>query len=213
MNLFSRFLKDLQTIFGDSFISKRKHQQKSLFSSHYDQIWKSKLISSTKDEFYYKFKPFIKLEQYLTLTQNCKQRVSYSVLRLCHHKMNIEVLHHQKFKVPLCFSECEDEIHFNECEDEIHFLLNCDKLREQHQSFEQKLGKFSIKHSANLTNEEKLIFLFSDENPGICRILAQTIHNTFQVRDKYSQSYDLYFRYMMVMYSHNPNTCMYMIVL
>ena len=62
------------------------------------------------------------------------------------------------------------------------FLLNCDKLREQHQSFEQKLGKFSIKHFTNLTNEEKLIFFFSIDNPGICRILAQTIHNTFQVR-------------------------------
>ena len=118
-------------------------------------------------------KPFIKLEPYLILIQNR--------------------LRHQKFKVrrdqrtcPLCF---------NECEDEIHFLFNSDKLPEQHQSFEKKLGKFGIKHFANL-----MIFLFSNENPGICRILAYIIHRTFQVREKYSQNYDLYFRYMMVMY-------------
>ena len=28
------------------------------------------------------------------------------------------------------------------------------------------------------------MFLFSDENPGIRRILGQIIHNTFQVKDK-----------------------------
>ena len=118
-NLFSRFLRDLQTIFGDNFISKVKHQQKSLSSSHYDQIWKSILVSSAKGEFYYKFKHFIKLKPYLTLVQNRKQRVSCSKLRLCDHKLNIEVLRHQKFKVPrdqrtcpLCFNECEDEIHY-----------------------------------------------------------------------------------------------------
>ena len=73
---------------------------------------------------------------------------------------------------------------FNESENEIHFLLNCDKLLEQHQSFEQKLGKFSIKHFANLTDEGELIFLFSNENAGICCILAKTMHNTFQVGEK-----------------------------
>ena len=72
-----------------------------------------------KGEFYYKFEPFIKVEPYLTLNQHRKQRLSYSKLRLCDHKLNIEVLRHQTFKVPrdqrtcsLCFNECEDEIHF-----------------------------------------------------------------------------------------------------
>ena len=51
MNLFSRFLKDLQTIFGGNFISKGKYQQKSLFSSRYDQIWKSKLVPLRKVNF------------------------------------------------------------------------------------------------------------------------------------------------------------------
>ena len=72
------------------------------------------------------------------------------------HKLNIEVLCHQGFKVPCDQRTCS--LCFNECEDEIHFLLNSDKLREQHQSFEQKLDRFSIKHFANLTNEEKLMF-------------------------------------------------------
>ena len=99
-------------------LSQKRNINKSLFfSSHYDQIWKSKLISSTKAKFYYKFKPFIKLEPQLTLIQNRKQRVSYSKLRLCDHKLNIEVLRHQKVPrhqrtCPLCFNECEDEIYF-----------------------------------------------------------------------------------------------------
>ena len=105
-----------------------------------------------KGEFYYKIRPFIKLEPYLTLTQNRKQRVSYSNLRLCDHKMNIDALRHQKFKVPGNQRTCP--LCFNECEDEIYFLLNHDLSREQHQSYEQKLGKFSIKHFANLTNDE-----------------------------------------------------------
>ena len=63
---------------------------------------------------------------------------------------------------------------FTGCEDEIHFLL--DKLCEQHQSFEQKLDKFAIKHFANSTNEQKLIFLFTNKNPEICCILAKTVY-------------------------------------
>ena len=82
-----------------------------------------------KGEFYCRFKLFIKLEPYLTLIQNRKQRVSYSELRLCDHKLNIEVLRHQKFKVPRDQRTCA--LCFNECEDEIHFLLNCYKLRKQ----------------------------------------------------------------------------------
>ena len=89
-----------------------------------------------KGEFY-KFKRMIKLEPYLTLIHNRKQRISYSKLRLYDHKLDIEILRHQKFKVPRDQRTCS--LYFSECEDEIHFLLNCDKLSEQLQSFEQKL--------------------------------------------------------------------------
>ena len=77
-------------------------------------------------------------------------------------------------------------------------LPNCDKL---HESYDQMLGKLCINHFANLTNEEKLIFLFSNENPEICCVLAKTIHKRFQAREKIFSSLDLYFRYMLVMYN------------
>ena len=74
----------------------------------------------------------------------------------------------------------------------ISYLI-VNNLREQHQPFEQKLGKFDIKHFANLINEVELIVLFSNEIPKIYRILAKTIHDTFQAGGrKYSQSLDLY---------------------
>ena len=45
MNLFSRLLRALETIFCDNLISKEKYQQNSPCSSHYDQIGKSELVS------------------------------------------------------------------------------------------------------------------------------------------------------------------------
>ena len=69
------------------------------FRHIHDRIWKSKLASSTKGGYSYcKFKPIIRLAPYLTLVQNRKQRVSYSKLRLCDHKLKTETLHHKKFK-------------------------------------------------------------------------------------------------------------------
>ena len=83
---------------------------------------------------------------------------SYSKLRVFENELNVEVLRHQKFKVPLDQMTCP--LCFTEYEDEIHFLHNCDELREQHQSSEQKLGKFGIKYFGKLTNEQKLYCCF-----------------------------------------------------
>ena len=129
---------------------------------------------------YYKFKNTIRLEPYLTVIKNRKQRVSYTELRLCDHKLRIETDRHLKFKVARQQRICY--LYHRKVEDESHFLLECPGLVQYHQQLAQCMNAYCKNYL--LTNEEKIMFLMTNENPRICHAVAKITYNAFEFRQK-----------------------------
>ena len=177
----SRFVSDLKDIHGDQFMTISKKKRKVEIIQNYRNIWECSLLALGTGQSYYKFKNTIRLEPYLTVIKNRKQRVSYTKLRLCDHKLRIETDRHLKFKVAreqrICYL-CHTKM-----EDEMHFLFECPKLVQYHQQLAQCVNAY-CKNYYLLTNEEKMIFLMTNENPRICRAVAKIIYDAFEFKQK-----------------------------
>ena len=131
-------------------ISKKKRKVEII--QNYRNIWECSLLALGPGQSYYKFKNTIRLEPYLTVIKNRKQRVRYTKVRLCDHKLRIETDRHLKFKVAreqrICYL-CHTKV-----EDEIHFLFECPKLVQYHQQLAQCVNAY-CKNYYLLTDEEK----------------------------------------------------------
>ena len=131
----------------------------------YHNKWKSKLEMSSKADTYRKFKPSMKLELYLK-HQHRKERVALTKLRVSDHKLMIEEGRRTRPPLPrpsrvcyLCHSKVEDEI---------HFLTNCNlygSLTKYWNQIKEKTPQI-----ATLNDEEKFIFLMSQEDPELMKI-------------------------------------------
>ena len=63
-----------------------------------------------------------------------------------------------------------------EVEDEIHFLFKCIKFKDERKEF-LKSATESCANFPSLDLEEKLVWLFSNENETVLRTLSQFISN------------------------------------
>ena len=177
----SRFISDLKDMHGDQFMTIPKKRRKVEIIQNHKNVWECIFLALGTGQSYYKFKNTIRLEPYLTVIRNQKQRVSYTKLRLFDHKLRIQTDRHLKFKVArgqrICYL-CHTKV-----EDEIHFLLECPRLVQYHQQRAQCVNAY-CKNYYLLTNEEKMTFLMTDENPRTCRAMAKIIHDVFEFRQK-----------------------------
>ena len=121
---------------------------------------------------------------YLYLIKNEKRRQAVVKLRSGNHKLRIETDRYHLSKIPenrricqLCSS--------NKVENEIHFLLKCNlnKNLRQHffQDVEAKYSKF-----IDLIKSEKVLFLFNNIDPYVCKKLVYYVYGAFQLREFYS---------------------------
>ena len=77
--------------------------------------------------------------------------------------------------------------HNNEIEDEVHFLINCPKyslVRTKLFSYIEKL----CKNFKDLTNENKSIWLITNEDTGIIKKLSSHIFTFFEIRKQHSSN-------------------------
>ena len=134
----------------------------------------------TDDAFFISFgKRFhIRQPEYLRLC------LKYSVLGLGHVHLAIE---RGKYKNIKSGDRICKYCHNNETEDEVHFLINCPKyslVRTKLFSYIENLCK-NIKV---LTNENKFIWLMTNEITGIITKLSSHIFTCFEIRKQHSSN-------------------------
>ena len=77
--------------------------------------------------------------------------------------------------------------HNNETEDEVHFLINCPKYSLVCTKLFSYIEKL-CKNFKDLTNENKLIWLMTNEDTSIIQKLSSHIFTCFEIRKQHSSS-------------------------
>jgi exonuclease III len=157
--------------------------------AHYVRNWESRIKDETQNSqgqgkklrTYKKFKVVFGRETYLDTIRNKNIRRSIAKLRTSSHKLHIETGRYEKPYKTVALRTC-NVCHNNEVEDEEHFLMTCSAYSAER----EKLFILARKHCQNfdvLTPENKMIWLFSNENGMIIRSLAEYIHICFDLRN------------------------------
>ena len=72
----------------------------------------------------------------------------------------------------------------NDVEDEIHFLIKWSLYANDRQNLFQLCRENSVNFDFLETNEQKFVFIMSNESLAIIKKLASFICNAFKIRDK-----------------------------
>ena len=138
----------------------------------YDRFWGENISGSPKAISFNKYKTNIILESYLTQQFNLKYKIAISRFRLSNHQLMIEKGRHMKPKLErnerLCCL-CKNEI-----ENEEHFLLTCPLYSPQRKVLENPCMENCNRYD-DLSKEQKFIFIMSNENVDILKILGNFI--------------------------------------
>ena len=125
------------------------------------------------------FKTYPSLEKHLEDNIQLKYVKSLSKFRLSDHKLMIEEGRRAIPKVPREDRKCEE---CNIIEDEIHFLIDCDKHAYQRESAFQAIQNIVPNFKEITNSKDKFIFLMSQENIKVSRILANFIFENLMIR-------------------------------
>ena len=96
----------------------------STLTNKYKEFWMRKIESSTKLDFYGKFKHDFKAEEYLDLTPVINTKRDYAKFRTSNHKLAVEILRHKRPVIPREQRFCEF-CNRDEVEDENHIIFSC----------------------------------------------------------------------------------------
>ena len=164
----------------DEIINKSKHTIKKICHDYYDRVWMLGLQDSPKAISYIIFKNNIKLENYLCQIKNFKHRIALSRLRLSNHPLMIEKGRHMRPKIErnnrTCF-HCKDKI-----ENESHFLTSCPLYRLERELLYKTCQENSL-NFVNLGDQEKFVFIMSNECPQVTEKLGQYVFNSLKTRE------------------------------
>ena len=152
-------------------------KQKLLTHDIFQKKWKEKLENSTKADTYRLFKQDMKFEEYL-YHDNRKMRVNMSKLRLSDHKLRIETDRHYRPIIPRPERKCH--MCTGNVEDEIHFLTQC-KLYGTHENYWTTIYE-KVPQISNLSNTDRFIFIMTQEDPEIMKLLLKRTREWFGLR-------------------------------
>jgi len=126
---------------------------------------------------YYLLKQNFTMEPYLELVDNTSHRKAATQLRLSSHPLNIE---HMRGKIQDPKNRICQMCNTQETENEIHFVVSCIKYKEQREDLLQKINSYTdISH---LADKETFIWLLSNEDRLICKLVAKFIKDCFDIR-------------------------------
>ena len=141
--------------------------------------WLRALNSSTKCDTYKQFKNRVKFEQYLTDVTQRKHRVAMCKLRTSDHNLMIEQGRRARPRLERIFRTCPTCI--DPIENEYHFLTSCTMYNNRDAMFQNIARLYPL--FAELDNENKFIFLCSQENKDINKILAANTYEWLKIRE------------------------------
>ena len=162
-------------------LSMIKHKLQSKYQSYWKtQITKEQGYTSGKNKLrtYRLFKNIFKIELYLIYIKNARNRAPLSKLRLSAHSLAIESLR-GKVHDPTqrhC-TICQTQ----EVEDEQHFFMKCDFYQQERLNLLKSIHA-KCKNFALLNNTDKFIWLLSNEDEDICRLVNQYVSTCFKKR-------------------------------
>ena len=138
--------------------------------------------SNSKLQFYSIFTTDQRRSLQLELIKNANHRQSVAKLRCGNHDLKIETGRHCVPKIPESMRICS-HCSSNELENESHFVFHCN-LHEQIRKtlFNDIILKYPEFDSLNEQN--KILFLFNNIDPYICKRLGYFIFEAFQKRKR-----------------------------
>ena len=163
-NSYCYFLQDLLTSHNSNRIKTTKHLTEgnivdfiSTLKNKYIDFWKKKFESSTKLDFYRKFKYELRAEDYLDIILAINGKRDYTKFRTSNHKLAIETLRYKHPVVPREQRLCEF-CNQNEIEDEYHMIFSCKIYADLRVTFLDKICTIPGISSAN--KDELILKLF-----------------------------------------------------
>ena len=147
----------------------------------FNWIWQNEIQKFTKAEKYVQFKTNLKYEKYLSTIKNRKHRVAYTKYRLSDHKLSIEQGRRKNPKIPRDLRICP--LCQTEVENETHFLLKCKAYTDRNDFFDW-IATNHVPNFKNLNDENKYVYLMSQENDLVTSELARKIATWFNRREK-----------------------------
>lgn len=147
----------------------------------YINFWNKKRssISQSKLDTYFKFKVNYCFETYL-LIENFNIRRTICKLRISAHDLQIERKRYDKNKTERSERKCLN-CSLDKVEDETHFLIECPKYKEQRDILFKDISAL-CPNFINLSNDDKFIWLTSNEDLFILKSLGKFIIKGFELR-------------------------------
>ena len=160
----------------------KKYAIKKSCHENYDRFWKTELERSPKAVSYKNYKNNIYFESYLQTFKDVKLRIGVSRFRLSNHNLMIEKGRH--FKPKLDKNERKCYLCKNPIENEEHFLVNCPLFTPQRIKLEI-ICKENCERYDNLTQEQKFIFIMSNEDPKVTMALGKFVSHCLLFRENF----------------------------
>ena len=135
--------------------------------------------NSTKCITYNLFKNCPRIEKYLEEPNQFKYVKALSKFRLSDHKLMIEEGRRIRPKIAREDRKCAE---CNIVEDEIHFLIDCNNYKFQRETAFQAIQNIFPNFNQIINSKDKFIFLMSQENINVSRILSRFIFETLMIR-------------------------------
>ena len=110
----------------------------STLTNKHKEFWKKKIESSTKLDFYRKFKHDFKVEEYLDLAPVINAKRDYAKFQTSNHKLAVEILRYKRPVFPREQRFCEF-CNRDKVEDENHIIFSCKTYKDIRETFFQKI--------------------------------------------------------------------------
>ena len=147
----------------------------------FDNYWEEQIKLSGKAISYVKIKTSICLENYLSMKFNLKHKIALTRFRLSNHQLMIEKGRYRKNKIDrdmqFCFV-CKNQI-----EDETHFILRCSLYSPGRRVLEDACRETCVRYD-QLNEEQKFVFIMTNENEKVIKILSKFIFENLNLRNK-----------------------------
>ncbi len=162
-----------------------KNKLRKITTSIFHTQWQLDLDNSSKSDTYRLFKQHMKRETYLELL-NRKERISFTKFRVSDHKLMIEQGRRQKPKIQRENRKCI--MCTTEIDNETHFLTSCALHPSRNSLYE--LVQLSVPTFTDMTDQQKIQYLMTQEDEEITTFLAKYIHKWFQFRQFLQDYFD-----------------------
>ena len=123
------------------------------------------------------------IENYLYLVKHLKHKIALSRFHLSNHNLFIEKGRQMRPKIERNQRKCL--ICKTEIEDELHFLIICPLYDEERATLFQQCHINSIHFDITLNDQQKFIFIMSNECPIVVENLAKYVFNSFKIRNTF----------------------------